>query len=95
MEGPLLSRRGDVSLASLMVKQADDDVPHDRPPLFDRGFFSGSSFQAGFVLPKNGFVGPPKMFRQVRAWASGSPHAGGAIDSSTKKTRHWVALFAM
>ena len=32
MERPLPARGGDVFLASLMVKQADDDVPHDRTP---------------------------------------------------------------
>jgi hypothetical protein len=43
--------------ARVVVKQADDDVPHDRTSLFDRGQTSWRSFPDGFARLENGFVG--------------------------------------
>jgi hypothetical protein len=40
---------GEIFAAGLVVNQADDESPHDRTPLFDRGWCSGALFQDVFV----------------------------------------------
>ena len=58
----LLANFKQTRLASLVVNQADDDVPHDRIPLVDRddhgpGFRVVSPRQEnGFIPAVNGFV---------------------------------------
>jgi hypothetical protein len=47
---------GEIFAAGLVVNQADDECPHDRTPLFERGWYSGALFQDAFVGAENGFV---------------------------------------
>jgi hypothetical protein len=40
MISPLLSRGGHISLARLVVKQAEDEIPHDQTSLSDQDYLS-------------------------------------------------------
>jgi hypothetical protein len=60
------SNCGQRSPARLVVKQANDDVQHDRTSLFDRADGGASPFQGGFVSSE-------KWFRRV---ASHRSHPG-------------------
>jgi hypothetical protein len=40
---------GEIFAAGLVVEHADDECPHDRTPLFERGWYSGAVFQDAFV----------------------------------------------
>jgi hypothetical protein len=51
---------GEIFLAGLVVNQADDECPHDRTSLFDRGRYSGALFQ-------DAFVASGKWFRRAAA----------------------------
>jgi hypothetical protein len=72
-----------------MVKQADDDVPHDRTPLLDQGFLIADlGFRPASCPRENGFVGPPKEFRQVSAVQfRGAPNVSGAGSIPARKGR--------
>ena len=53
----LLSRCGKVFPARLAVNQADDEVPHDRTPLFDPSvLIAAIRFPVSSRDPENGFV---------------------------------------
>src|SRR5260370_33244455 len=46
-----------------MVNQAEDDVPHDRTPLFDlRVLIAGMRFRVSSRAVKNGFIALPNCF---------------------------------
>src|ERR1700688_3154069 len=65
---PALSDGGQRSSARLAIEQADDDVQHDRTPLFDRCQLSRSSFQDRFVDAGKWFRRPRQVERfQARA----------------------------
>jgi hypothetical protein len=53
----LLPRCGKVSPARLVVNQVDDDVPHDRTPLFDPRVIPAIRFPMSSRDHENGFVG--------------------------------------
>lgn len=64
---PLLPRSGQIFLARLVVNQVDDDVPHDRTPLFDpRVSIPGDCFRVSSRAKENGFVGTTELFRRPR-----------------------------
>jgi hypothetical protein len=74
-----------------MVKQADDDVPHDRTPLLDQGFLiADPGFTPASCPWENGFVGPPKGFRQVSVvqFRDAPDVSGNGSNSGTKRPRH-------
>jgi hypothetical protein len=65
---PALSDGGQRSSARLAIEQADDDVQHDRTPLFDRCQLSRSSFQDRFADAGKWFRRPRQVERfQARA----------------------------
>ena len=60
----LLPRRGKVFPARLVVNQVDDDVPHDRTPLFDPSMLIAAiRFPASSRDHENGFVIAAEWFR--------------------------------
>jgi hypothetical protein len=60
----LLPRRGKVFPARLVVNQVDDEVPHDRTPLFDPWMLIAAiRFPASSRDHENGFVIATEWFR--------------------------------
>ena len=55
----------EIFAAGLVVDQADDECPHDRTPLFDRGRYSGALFQDAFVAGGKWFR-RRQLFQQPR-----------------------------
>ncbi len=61
---PLLPRCGKVIPARLVVNQVDDDVPHDRTPLFDLWvLIPAIPFPMSSRYHENGFVSAAEWFR--------------------------------
>ncbi len=64
---PLLPRCGKVIPAQLVVNQVDDDVPHDRTPLFDPWvLIPAIPFPVSSRDHENGFVSATEWFRGLR-----------------------------
>jgi hypothetical protein len=64
IQSALLPRCGNVFPARLVVNQVDNDVPHDRTPLFDPWLLIPAvRFQAPSRDHENGFVIPREWFR--------------------------------
>jgi hypothetical protein len=55
----------EIFAAGLVVDQANDECPHDRTPLFDRGWYSGALFQDAFVMGGKWFR-RRQLFQQPR-----------------------------
>jgi hypothetical protein len=64
IQSALLSRCGKVFPARLVVNQVDDDVPHDRTPLFDPSMsIPAIRFPASSPDHENGFISAMEWFR--------------------------------
>jgi hypothetical protein len=80
----MLDDFGEIFATGLVVNQVDDECPHDRTSLFDRGRYSGTLFQDVFVA-----VG--KWFRRRRRFQQPRQMLLSLVLNSL--SRSWDAAF--
>jgi hypothetical protein len=78
---------GQVFFAGLPVNQVDDECPHDRTPLLIGVLDRRCRFQDAFMIPKNGFTGAPKWFRQAGRWHPRTKTGGTSFTNALAATR--------
>jgi hypothetical protein len=67
-------------LARVIENQADDECPHDRPPLLDWGHYQRVMFHVGFASPEKWLLNSPgKANRSIMA-APGTQRAHAATN---------------
>jgi hypothetical protein len=95
----LLSSHGvQILPAGPPIKRADDECPHDRPPLLDRKpLVAGVHFRTASQGRENGFVSAPELFREEtgltppRLPTAGKPCAGADLGGRSGQTHRWAS----